>query len=96
MFDFNFFSQFYNCIHSQQFVQKVMMFFFFLFRNSAKTYPERNFVGTRAFLPDGKRGAYEWITYAQARERWVNLASGLRELGLKKVYLLTFYLHAWE
>lgn len=56
-----------------------------IIRHSAKTFGERQFLGTRAFLSDGKRGTYEWISYKQAHERWVNIASGLRGLGLKKV-----------
>jgi hypothetical protein len=57
----------------------------FYLRVGAKRFANKPYLGTRAFLEGGKRGAYEWITYAQCHARWTNLASGLVELGVKKV-----------
>jgi hypothetical protein len=57
----------------------------FFLRVGTRKFGNKPYLGTRAFLEGGKRGAYQWLTYSQCHERWTNIASGLVELGVKKV-----------
>ena len=40
---------------------------FAVFKSAADAFPENKCLGHRAYLEDGKRGDYEWDTYAQVR-----------------------------
>ncbi|KAJ4463139.1 putative long chain acyl-CoA synthetase 7; peroxisomal [Paratrimastix pyriformis] len=51
-------------------------------RFASTHYPRRPALGTRAYLPDGRRGPYEWETYDQVFRRIESFGRGLRRLGM--------------
>jgi len=53
------------------------------FRIAAQKFASNNFLGQRTWLPGGKRGPFEWITYGTANEMVTALGSGLRTLGIQ-------------
>ena len=52
-----------------------------LFVERATTHPERNFIGERIPLPDGKTGDWRFITYGEAYNRARSIAQGLLSRG---------------
>ena len=52
-----------------------------LFVDRAKAHPERNFIGERIPLPDGKTGDWRFITYGEAYNRAQSIAQGLLSRG---------------
>ncbi|CAL6113403.1 Long_chain fatty acid CoA ligase [Hexamita inflata] len=53
-------------------------------RMTANCYPKRRFLGTREFLDNGQRGAYEWYSYQEIYRLSCLLSTGLTEIGLKR------------
>lgn len=53
-------------------------------QTQCRTYEKRRMLGTREFLRDGRRGAYEWYSYGDFYKLTVLLAKGLEEMGLFK------------
>eukprot|EP01084_Bolivina_argentea_P059635 108924_1 len=51
-------------------------------RKKGKEIPNLYHFGTRKYLPNGKRGEYEWMTFKELNDLVTNIASGLRHLGL--------------
>ncbi|CAL6078478.1 Long_chain fatty acid CoA ligase [Hexamita inflata] len=51
---------------------------------TANCYPKRRFLGTREFLDNGQRGAYEWYSYQEIFRLSCLLSAGLTEIGLKR------------
>lgn len=54
-------------------------------RYAIKHFAENRAIGSRAFLPSGKRGDYQWKTYAAIDERVRNMAGGLVGLNAQVV-----------
>ncbi|MBL6937805.1 MAG: AMP-binding protein [Alphaproteobacteria bacterium] len=52
-----------------------------LFVERAAAHPERNFIGERIPLPDGKTGDWRFITYGEAYNRARSIAQGLLSRG---------------
>src|SRR3569832_1309826 len=55
--------------------------FAYLFVDRAKAHFERNFIGERIPLPDGKTGDWRFITYGEAYNRAQSIAQGLLSRG---------------
>jgi len=47
------------------------------FQSCVQAHGDRNFLGTRTYLEDGKRGEYVWKTYSQINEAATALANGM-------------------
>eukprot|EP00004_Rigifila_ramosa_P001964 TRINITY_DN1198_c0_g1_i1.p2 TRINITY_DN1198_c0_g1~~TRINITY_DN1198_c0_g1_i1.p2 ORF type:complete len:700 (-),score=161.39 TRINITY_DN1198_c0_g1_i1:20-2119(-) len=54
------------------------------FSTAAKTHASKPMLGTREYLPGGKRGDYKWKTYAQIQQDVTALGSALVQLGLQR------------
>ena len=50
----------------------------------ALTYPKRRLLGTREYLTNGTRGAYEWYSYQDVHNLAAMFAEGLKQLGFKR------------
>ncbi|CAL6025424.1 Long_chain fatty acid CoA ligase [Hexamita inflata] len=50
----------------------------------ARIYKNRRFLGTREFLVNGQRGAYEWYSYSDIANLVYCFARGLQKLGFKR------------
>jgi feruloyl-CoA synthase len=53
-----------------------------LFEEKAAAHPDRNFIGQRQMLPDGKTGDWKYITYGEANARANAVAQALLNRGL--------------
>lgn len=53
-----------------------------LFEEKAAAHPNRNFIGQRQMLPDGKTGDWKYITYGEANARANAVAQALLNRGL--------------
>ena len=53
-----------------------------LLEEKAAAHPERNFIGQRQMLPDGKTGDWKYITYGEANARANAIAQALLNRGL--------------
>src|ERR1700753_4054950 len=53
-----------------------------LFEERAAAHPDRNFIGQRQMLPDGKTGDWKYITYGEANARANAVAQALLNRGL--------------
>lgn len=53
-----------------------------LFEEKAAAHPDRNFIGQRQMLPDGKTGDWTYITYGEANARANAVAQALLNRGL--------------
>ena len=48
-----------------------------------KAVPNRRLLGTREFLEDGQRGAYEWYSYKETTNMVAMMVKGLHKMGIK-------------
>ncbi|HWA29998.1 MAG TPA: AMP-binding protein [Rhizomicrobium sp.] len=53
-----------------------------ILEEKAAAHPDRNFIGQRQMLPDGKTGDWKYITYGEANARANAVAQGLLNRGL--------------
>ncbi len=53
-----------------------------LLEERANAHPERNFIGQRQMLPDGKTGDWKYITYGEANARANAIAQAMLQRGM--------------